>query len=176
MHAEEAARRRVILKQACRAVERLVLLLLSENGGHEELALEAIRRSRRVERIATEAESRPAMTAAQLTLERALVLLRAGAQSGVASIESFIAVVVSLDPEATAQLPSPFLQMHEDARRLAVELAPLLHDADEADPVVQALHAVQRELLSVASTDAEGIGATRGRFRTQRAARRTVLD
>jgi len=175
VQAEEAARRRVTLKEACRVVERLVLLL-SENGSHEELALEAIRRSRRVERIATEAETRPAMAAAQLTLERALALLRAGAHRGVASIELFVAVVVSLDPKATVQSPSPFLRMHEEARRLTAELAPLLHDADDADPMVQALHGVQRELWSVAWTDIEGIAATRRRLRTQRAALRTVPD
>lgn len=152
------------------------MLLLSENGGHEELALEAIRRSSRVERIAAVAESRPAMTAAELTLERALALLRASAQSGVASIEFFIAVVVSLDLEATAQLPSPLLQIHEYARQLAVELALLLHDADEADPVVQALLAVQRDLWSVASTGADGTGSTHGRFSTRRADLRTAPD
>lgn len=173
VHAEEAARRRVTLKEACRSVERLVLLL-SENGGHEELALEAIRRSRRVERIAAEADTRPSMTAAQQTLDRALALLRGGAHRGVASIEFFIAVVVSLDSESTAQSPSPFLQLHEDARRLTAELAPLLHSADEADPIVQALLTAQGELWSVASTDIEGVAATRRRLRTQRAALRLV--
>lgn len=151
------------------------MLLLSENGGHEELALEAIRRSRRIERIATEAETRSTMSAAQLTLERALALVRVGTRWGVASIEFFIAVVVSLDPEETVQSPSPFLQMHEEARRLTAEIAPLLHDADD-DPMVQALLAVQRELWSVTWTDIEGIAAMRRRLRTQRAALRTVSD
>lgn len=173
VQAEEAARRRVALKESCRAVERLVLLL-SENSGHEELALEAIRRSRRVERIAAEAETPSTMTAAQQTLDQALALLRVGAQRGVTSIEFFIAVVVSLDPEETMESPSPFLQMHEDAQRLTAELAPLLHSADGADPIVWVLQAAQGELWSVASTDIEGIAATRRRLRTRRAALRTV--
>lgn len=175
MQTDEAARRRATLKGACRAVERLVLLL-SENGAHEELALEVVRRSRRVERIATETETRPAMTEAQLTLGRALALLQVGAHRGVGSVEFFIAVVVSLDRKAVAQSPSPFLQMHEDARRLTAELAPLLHDADEANPIVRGLQTAQRELWSVTSTGSEGITATRRRLRAQRAALRSITE
>jgi hypothetical protein len=170
---EEAARRRTGLKEACRAVERLALLL-SENGPHEELALEGVRRARRVERIATEADTRPAMAAAQLTLERALALLQVGAERGIATIEFFIAVVVSLGPGTTAQSPSPFLQMHEEARRLTAELAPLLRNADESDPVVQALNAVQQELWATAPNETAAIAATGRRLRTRRAALRRM--
>ncbi|QZQ53809.1 hypothetical protein KZI27_10560 [Curtobacterium sp. TC1] len=170
---EEAARRRTGLKEACRAVER-VALSLSENGPHEELAFEGIRRARRVERIAVEADTRSAMAAAQLTLERALALLQVGAQRGIATIEFFIAVVVSLGPETTAQSPSPFLQMHEEGRRLTAELAPLLRNADKADPVVRALNAVQQELWATAATETAAIAMTRSRLRTRRAALRRM--